>query len=558
MTDSLFRRLVRVRILGASLLGATVLFFGGIFAWGAFNTFMEATNTLEFCITCHEMESTVAAEYKRTAHYQNRSGVRAICSDCHVPDPWVYKLARKIQATNELIHWARGTIDTPEKFESKRLTLAKHVWKAMKETDSRECRNCHTWDTMTDRKQRRRAWKQHQLAQDESQTCIDCHKGIAHRPVHKLLTDKDDPYDGKDDPRKLEVATIEEIAKEMGLVETAAEAAPATAMAAAAPAPAPSAAADSSGIDWTAAPATEVVLFYPGQASVEWVLTGSDHGGARAIKKINDRCAECHNGEQADMGKKMVTGEKAETMVIPGKRAAITMSVRAAHDGETLYMQFQWPDTGHTPVPFVDGGKMDPDNQTKLAVMFDDNKVEAADYMGCWVTCHHDSRYMPDHPKDTSAVNGRLDVSTGITKYLPETRTEIEISGDETTPRGGWDKLKEAAEIDAMKGEGAFMDLVRYMSGGAAEQGYILEQRSLAEASDVTFTGGLADGTWTALMTRPLKGTGPGSVAIEPGQLYTVGFAIHDDYTSARFHHVSLEYRLGIDHPEAEIKVAGK
>ena len=35
----------------------------------------------------------------------------------------------------------------------------------------------------------------------------------------------------------------------------------------------------------------------------------------------------------------------------------------------------------------------------------------------------------------------------------------------------------------------------------------------------------------------------------------SIGFAIHDDYTSARFHHVSLEYKLELDNPEAEINV---
>jgi cytochrome c-type protein NapC len=45
---------------------------------------------------------------------------------------------------------------------------------------------------------------------------------------------------------------------------------------------------------------------------------------------------------------------------------------------------------------------------------------------------------------------------------------------------------------------------------------------------------------------------------LEAGKTYTVGFAIHDDYTTARFHHVSLEYKLALDNPEAEINVVGK
>lgn len=152
---------------------------GGVIFWGGFNTFMEYTNTHEFCIACHEM-GTVNDEYTHSIHYENNSGVRAICSDCHVPRPWVDKLVRKVQATNELYHKFLGTIDTPEKFEAKRMHLANNVWRSMKATDSRECRNCHAFETMTVAKQRNDAQFWHPTAMDEGFTCIDCHKGIAH------------------------------------------------------------------------------------------------------------------------------------------------------------------------------------------------------------------------------------------------------------------------------------------------------------------------------------------------------------------------------------------
>jgi len=156
-------------------------FVSGIIFWGGFNTAMEATNTLEFCVSCHEMRDTVYQEYKKTIHYSNRTGVRAICSDCHVPKDWVHKIARKIQATNELYGKVMGTIDTPEKFEAKRLHLAENEWKRMKGSDSRECRNCHSFDGMNTEVQKQRARKQHEMALRDKNTCIDCHKGIAHQ-----------------------------------------------------------------------------------------------------------------------------------------------------------------------------------------------------------------------------------------------------------------------------------------------------------------------------------------------------------------------------------------
>ena len=153
---------------------------GGIIFWGGFNTAMELTNTTEFCISCHEMEDNVYQEYKETIHFKNTSGVEASCSDCHVPRPWIYKVIRKIQASSELYHKMLGTIDTPEKFNEHRWTMANRVWKAMKETDSRECRNCHKFDSMDLSEQDRTARKKHSRAIDEGKTCIDCHTGIAH------------------------------------------------------------------------------------------------------------------------------------------------------------------------------------------------------------------------------------------------------------------------------------------------------------------------------------------------------------------------------------------
>lgn len=156
-------------------------FITGIIFWGGFNTVLDATNAEAFCISCHEMKDNVYAEYKKTIHYNNRTGVRAVCADCHVPKDWVHKMVRKIQASNEVFHHLKGSIDTREKFEAKRVQLAVNVWTAMQNTDSRECRNCHGFNYMDMTKQDRRAQKRHDNAIQEGRTCIECHKGIAHQ-----------------------------------------------------------------------------------------------------------------------------------------------------------------------------------------------------------------------------------------------------------------------------------------------------------------------------------------------------------------------------------------
>jgi cytochrome c-type protein NapC len=157
-------------------------FIAGVVFWGAFNTALEFSSTEAFCTGCHEMRDNTFAELKTTIHYSNRSGVRAKCSDCHVPHNWTDKMARKMQASKEV--WAKvfGTINTREKFLDRRLEIAEHEWQRLKANDSLECRNCHSFESMDFTRQSPRAQNAHQtyLATGEK-TCIDCHKGIAHQ-----------------------------------------------------------------------------------------------------------------------------------------------------------------------------------------------------------------------------------------------------------------------------------------------------------------------------------------------------------------------------------------
>ena len=184
-TDGMFKRLWRFLSKPSakySLLGISSLsFVFGILFWGGFNTGMEMTNSLEFCTTCHEMRDTVYQEYKETIHFSNRSGVRAICSDCHVPKDWTHKIIRKAQASFEIWGKLTGSIDTKEKFEAKRMVLATHEWERMKGNSSRECRNCHAFESMSSELQKQTPYKKHMKAKEEGKTCIDCHKGIAHQ-----------------------------------------------------------------------------------------------------------------------------------------------------------------------------------------------------------------------------------------------------------------------------------------------------------------------------------------------------------------------------------------
>lgn len=252
--------------------------------------------------------------------------------------------------------------------------------------------------------------------------------------------------------------------------------------------------------DWSKVEASKIVLFYPGATPMEWIMKGTDHGGARAVRK-GETCVDCHRDETADMGVKMVNGQKAEPTPPKGKAGSIPVSVQAAHDGQNLYMRFQWKQ------PAAGGDKADAENQVKLAMMLEGNQIDLAGQAGCWASCHNDSRTMPGAADDKK------------TKYVKD------------------------ASVDG----GKFFDLLQWRSSGKSSDGHVAESRVMEGGSALVSAEGKQDGdTWTVTFTRKLTG-GKGDVALESGKTYNFGFAIHDDHATGRFHHVSLGYKLGLD-----------
>jgi len=174
--QALTRPSTRYSVLAIGLIGLVV---GWALVGGA-HAALEATNTQAFCLSCHEMRDTVFEEYKTTVHYNNRSGVRAGCPECHVPTALGPKLWRKAEASREVWGSWIGRVDTPEKFEAHRMEMATREWERLKSSDSATCRTCHAFDAMGGT-QKPINLKRHMKAKDDGKTCIDCHKGIAHR-----------------------------------------------------------------------------------------------------------------------------------------------------------------------------------------------------------------------------------------------------------------------------------------------------------------------------------------------------------------------------------------
>ena len=162
-----------------SLVVLALVFLAGIGFAGAMSGGLAYSNRMELCVSCHSLQVPYA-EYQETVHFKNASGVQATCSDCHVPREFFPKLHAKLMAAKDVYHELIGTIDTPEKFEAQRWAMANRVWDRMKADDSRTCRSCHEFSDMDLSAQSRSARSRHGAAEDRGQTCIDCHKGIAH------------------------------------------------------------------------------------------------------------------------------------------------------------------------------------------------------------------------------------------------------------------------------------------------------------------------------------------------------------------------------------------
>ena len=262
--------------------------------------------------------------------------------------------------------------------------------------------------------------------------------------------------------------------------------------------------------DWSKVTGRTVTVFYPGASPLEWVTKGTEHGGARAMRK-GETCASCHDAEAADMGKKMASGQKLEPKPIKGKAGSIPVNVQAANDGSNLYLRFSWKQ------PAGGAEKMDKDNAVKLAFMLEDNKIPGANLSGCWEACHGDARTMPDAKDDKK------------TKYVKE----------------------------GSLASGKYYDLMQWTSGkGAKFDGFVADKRVMEGGKGLLEAKGEKKGDeWVVVFTRKLAGGGEGDIALASGKTYNFGFAIHDDHTTGRFHQVSLGYTLGID-AKADISAA--
>lgn len=289
-------------------------------------------------------------------------------------------------------------------------------------------------------------------------------------------------------------------------------------------------------VEWSQVPAREVVLLYPGQASWEWALTERDHSGAPKFRE-GKNCRGCHEGEQIEIGTGIVKGGKLEPTPVAGKPGSLTIHVQVATDADRLYFRLRW--RGAAP----SGQKQDPEFAARATVMIGDQQVKEAPRAGCWGSCHDDARGM------ASAV-----ASQDLSKYLGVSRSKV-------TRQGGGENYKPAADLQALLQQGVFLEFwqARLNPGkpAVAVSGHILDRRHEPPTPSTKAEASFANGEWTVVLSRLLKAAGPGQKELAAGRTYAVGLAIHDDFSSHRFHFVSLEQSLVLGGGTADF-IAGR
>jgi cytochrome c-type protein NapC len=280
-------------------------------------------------------------------------------------------------------------------------------------------------------------------------------------------------------------------------------------------APAPAA----SAVDWAAVPSAELLLFHTGTASYEGMLTEKDHSGGPKIRQ-GKACLDCHAGEEKKIGELIASGKKLEPTPAAVQAPWSAVAVQLAVDGDRLALRLQWPAKG----PGA--------SRSAIAFMFDDGSVNAATLTGCWATCHSDLPAMGD------------DAGRKLTKYLTQSRTKV-------TRTGGGELYQPESKLAELAGHGTFLEYwqaaLKAGAPAAAEDGYVLDKRHESDAPLVRAEGGLSNGVWTVVLSRPLVVSKPHRKDLVEGKTYTFGLAVHDEGAEGRFHRVSFERQFELE-----------
>jgi hypothetical protein len=265
--------------------------------------------------------------------------------------------------------------------------------------------------------------------------------------------------------------------------------------------------------DWSKVPVTNMTMFYPGQSGFEWLNSDAHQSkdgkdkGFKEMSKGTD-CYFCHEGDEAEMGDKLVKGGPLEPMPVKGKPGHVNLALQVAYDNDKAYFRAQWKT--HNPYPgeahpfwrfngkewkgyghprldkVVQEGKQPGIYEDRFSILVDDGNVPNFNVHGCWLSCHNGQRDMPNKAgkaevKAHAILGDKGLKKKDVRKYLPSTRNG-----------GDWADTKSRAEIDKIGAEGGFLDLMQWRAHrsnpvGMTDDFHVLEYR-LNDAGKGPFT----------------------------------------------------------------------
>ena len=249
--------------------------------------------------------------------------------------------------------------------------------------------------------------------------------------------------------------------------------------------------------DWAKVGKSTIHVFHPGAAPFEWVQGKGEHSGASGLKK-GEACAGCHVEDgKLSLDLKRLASKELEPKGAP-KTMTYPVTVQAAYDANNLYVRLTFK------APAGGADHSDKDNEVKATMMFPNDKVPMGDQVGCWASCHEDSKGMPK----------------------------------------GKDKTKYVTA-------GA-MDLMQWASGGKSADGFVADKRNMTGGKAGATAEGAKNGdTYTVTFTRKLAG----NAVLAAGKAVPFGIAIHADNAAGRFHHVSFGHTIGLG-ADGDVKAA--
>jgi formylglycine-generating enzyme len=190
-----------IRYLKERLLLLMIFGFGlGILATIYSHKLIEATSTDETCTICH-VHPHVTESWKRSTHYDTKSGVRIHCVDCHLPPQGEGYLREKIVTSTRDIYGYlfKDSADFNWEAKSALEQAGRHVYKE-------SCLACHQNLFPLTLTQEGQEAHLYYTQKEEELRCINCHLDVGHYDPHALHAQN--IGFGMDEKKNQEVFTI--------------------------------------------------------------------------------------------------------------------------------------------------------------------------------------------------------------------------------------------------------------------------------------------------------------------------------------------------------------